>query len=99
MKKFNARTHTIPELAKLSNVSVSTVERCVNCLKWNDNRRKTFGKKLTLERVESIRNDVGTQRAIAKKHGVSQSMVSLIRRGLVWNKQGIDNAERRRVPN
>lgn len=40
--------------------------------------------KLTKEQAEAIRNDLRPQRTIAKQYGISQRVVSNIKRGLSW---------------
>ena len=40
--------------------------------------------KLTAEQAEEIRQAEGNQRDIAKQYGISQSTVSVIKRGLTW---------------
>jgi predicted XRE-type DNA-binding protein len=40
--------------------------------------------KLTVEMAEEIRQAEGKQRDIAKRFGVSQATVSVIKRGLAW---------------
>ena len=40
--------------------------------------------RLTLEQVNIIKSDIRTQRAIASKFGVSQALISKIKRGEMW---------------
>lgn len=40
--------------------------------------------KITLEQANEIRDAEGTQRDIAKRYGISQSTVSVIKRGVTW---------------
>ena len=40
--------------------------------------------KLTAEQVKSIRSEVGLNREIASKYGVSASLISMIRSGRIW---------------
>lgn len=43
-----------------------------------------MSRKLSADAVEKIRSDTRTQRIIASEHGISQSMVSLIKTGRNW---------------
>lgn len=40
--------------------------------------------KLTVEQVHEIRSAIGTQQEIAKRYGVTRSLVSMIRSGRIW---------------
>jgi hypothetical protein len=45
---------------------------------------KNWHHKLTAEQVKSIRSEVGLQREIAARYGVSHSLIGMIRSGRIW---------------
>lgn len=51
---------------------------------WARGLIKKRSKKLTLAQVELIRNSTGNQQVVATRFGVTQPMVSRIRRGIYW---------------